>query len=115
VANTLKVVTRESDRCPDYEPLVPFEHYDHGKDADPKLPNLLKDATVKDLTANIGAEVTGVQLSTLTKEGKDELALFVAQKKVVGMLGGARRFSVADHISSIPRPRFCEAPNPRGA
>jgi sulfonate dioxygenase len=40
---------------------------------------------VQDLTANIGAEVTGVQLSSLTKEGKDELALFVAQKKVVGV------------------------------
>jgi sulfonate dioxygenase len=35
------------------------------------------------LTANIGAEVHGVQLSKLTDAGKDELALFVAQKKVV--------------------------------
>ena len=35
------------------------------------------------MTANIGAEVENVQLSKLTKEGKDELALFVAQKKVV--------------------------------
>jgi sulfonate dioxygenase len=68
----------------DYEPLVPFTHIEHGKDADPKLPNLLKNAKVVDLTASIGAEVHGVQLSQLTKEGKDELALFVAQKKVVG-------------------------------
>jgi sulfonate dioxygenase len=45
---------------------------------------LLKNAKVTELTANIGAEVTGVQLSKLTKEGKDELALLVAQKKVVG-------------------------------
>jgi alpha-ketoglutarate-dependent taurine dioxygenase len=43
----------------------------------------LKDANVADLTANIGAEVHGVQLSKLTDAGKDELALFVAQKKVV--------------------------------
>jgi len=43
----------------------------------------LKNAKVNDLTSNIGAEVFGVQLSKLTKEGKDELALFVAQKKVV--------------------------------
>ena len=35
------------------------------------------------MTANIGAEVTGVQLSKLDKAGQDELALFVAQKKVV--------------------------------
>jgi sulfonate dioxygenase len=44
---------------------------------------LLQNAKVTDLTANIGAEVHGVQLSTLTSAGKDELALFVAQKKVV--------------------------------
>ncbi|KAL6710865.1 hypothetical protein ACN47E_007922 [Coniothyrium glycines] len=66
-----------------YAPLEPFEHTEHGKDADPSFPNLLKDAKVDDLTANIGAEVHGVQLSKLTDAGKDELALFVAQKKVV--------------------------------
>jgi sulfonate dioxygenase len=44
---------------------------------------LLKDAKVTELTANIGAEIHGVQLSKLTAAGKDELALFVAQKKVV--------------------------------
>jgi sulfonate dioxygenase len=43
----------------------------------------LKDAKVTDITANIGAEVHGVQLSKLTDAGKNELALFVAQKKVV--------------------------------
>ena len=67
-----------------YPPLEPFDHYEHGKDADPRFPNLLKDAKVVDLTANIGAEIHGVQLSQLTDAGRDELALFVAQKKVVG-------------------------------
>jgi len=66
-----------------YAPLEPFQHTEHGKDADPSFPNLLKDAKVADITANIGAEVHGVQLSKLTDVGKDELALFVAQKKVV--------------------------------
>jgi len=66
-----------------YPPLEPFEAVQPGLEADPKLSTLLKDATVKDLTANIGAEVTGVQLSKLSKAGKDELALFVAQRKVV--------------------------------
>jgi len=66
-----------------YEPLVPFDHVEHGKDADGSFPNLLKTAKVTRLTSNIGAEVTGVQLSKLTNEGKDELALFVAQNKVV--------------------------------
>ncbi|KAI8934986.1 hypothetical protein NX059_008652 [Plenodomus lindquistii] len=66
-----------------YPPLEPFEHTEHGKDADPSFPNLLQNAQVEDITANIGAEVHGVQLSKLTDAGKDELALFVAQKKVV--------------------------------
>jgi hypothetical protein len=70
--------------CKRYEALKPFEHYDHGKDADPALPNLLKDGKVVDLTGSIGAEVTGVQLSALNEAGKNELALLVAKKKVVG-------------------------------
>jgi sulfonate dioxygenase len=69
--------------CIRYSPLQPFDHTEHGKDADPSFPNLLKDGKVEDLTANIGAEVYGVQLSKLTDAGKNELALFVAQKKVV--------------------------------
>lgn len=64
-------------------PWEPFTHVEHGKDADPTFPNLLKNATVNDLTANTGAEVHGVQLSQLTNAQKDELALFVAKKKVV--------------------------------
>ena len=39
--------------------------------------------TVTNLTPTIGAEVRGIQLSTLTKAGKDELARFVAERKVV--------------------------------
>jgi sulfonate dioxygenase len=75
-----------------YPPLELLKVYDHGKDADSSFKNLLKGATsVEDLTANIGAEVKGVQLSKLDKAGKDELALFVAQKKVVG------KFSLGEH------------------
>jgi len=66
-----------------YPPLEPFDAVEHGKDADPSFQNLLNGAQVKDMTANIGAEVTGVQLSKLTNAGKDELARFVAEKKVV--------------------------------
>ncbi|WPH03474.1 Hypothetical protein R9X50_00635400 [Acrodontium crateriforme] len=67
-----------------YPPYEPFEAVEPGKDADPAFPNLLAgDANVQELTGNIGATVTGVQLSKLNKAGKDELALFVAQKKVV--------------------------------
>lgn len=66
-----------------YPPLVPFTHYEHGKDADPSFPDLLQGATVTELTGNIGAEIRGIQLSKLSDKAKDQLALFVAQKKVV--------------------------------
>ncbi|KND92425.1 Alpha-ketoglutarate-dependent sulfonate dioxygenase [Tolypocladium ophioglossoides CBS 100239] len=65
-------------------PLQPFEHYEHGKDADTSFPNLLPaGTTVTDLTPTIGTEVRGIQLSSLSDAGKDELARFVAQRKVV--------------------------------
>ncbi|KAL1990179.1 hypothetical protein VTN49DRAFT_6018 [Thermomyces lanuginosus] len=68
-----------------YPPLEPFEHYDHGKDADPSFPDLLPkgQAQVTELTPYIGSEVHGVQLSQLSDKAKDQLALFVAQRKVV--------------------------------
>ncbi|KAL9620911.1 MAG: hypothetical protein Q9160_004564 [Pyrenula sp. 1 TL-2023] len=68
-----------------YPPLRPFEHYEHGKDADKTLPEILgkEGVQVSDITASIGAEVKGLQLSQLSDAGKDQLALFVAQKKVV--------------------------------
>ncbi|KAK3292163.1 uncharacterized protein B0H64DRAFT_222864 [Chaetomium fimeti] len=73
------------DRTQKYPPLEPFEHKEHGKDADPSYPNLLPDGavTVTNLTPTIGTEVRGIQLSTLTAAGKDELARFVAERKVV--------------------------------
>jgi hypothetical protein len=43
--------------------------------ADPAFPNLLQNAKVTELTANIGAEINSVWLSKLSKEGKDDLAL----------------------------------------
>ena len=64
--------------------MEPFTHYEHGKDADPAFKNLLKDGSkVEDITASIGAEITGMQLSQLDDKGKDELALFVARHKIV--------------------------------
>lgn len=40
--------------------------------------------SVTELTPATGSEVRGIQLSALTKEGKDQLALFTAKRKVVG-------------------------------
>ncbi|KAK3984053.1 putative alpha-ketoglutarate-dependent sulfonate dioxygenase [Cladorrhinum sp. PSN332] len=72
------------DREQKFPPLQPFEHYEHGKDADTTFPNLLPEGTaVTHLTPTIGTEVTGIQLSKLTNAGKDELARFVAERKVV--------------------------------
>jgi sulfonate dioxygenase len=69
-----------------YPPLTLFEHYDHGKDADPTFPDLLPKDTAEtdDITPFIGTEVKGVQLSKLSQAGKDQLARFVAQRRVVG-------------------------------
>ena len=69
-----------------YPPLEPFTHHEHGRDADKGLPHLFpsgESANSEDLTGNIGAEVRGIQLSQLSDAGKDELALFVARKRVV--------------------------------
>lgn len=69
-----------------YKPLEFFEHIDPGSRADPKLPNLFpKSANVelKKISPKFGTEVSNVQLSQLSDEAKDELALFVAQRGVV--------------------------------
>lgn len=45
---------------------------------------MLKDGVkVKQLSPFLGSIVSGVQVSQLSKEGLDELALFVAERKVV--------------------------------
>ena len=69
-----------------YPPLELFEHYDHGKDADPSFPDLLPKGQVEidHITPYIGSEIHGVQLSQLSDKGKDQLALYVAQRRVVG-------------------------------
>ncbi|PSS05274.1 TfdA family taurine catabolism dioxygenase TauD [Coniella lustricola] len=67
-----------------YPPLTPFEHYEHGKDADLSFRELLASGSeVVDLTPTIGSEVRGVQLSQLSNAGKDQLARYVAERKVV--------------------------------
>ena len=52
--------------------------------ADPKKPHLLGPGTkVRQISPYIGAIVSGVQVSQLTSEGLDELALLTAERKVV--------------------------------
>ncbi|KAM3463438.1 Alpha-ketoglutarate-dependent sulfonate dioxygenase [Beauveria bassiana D1-5] len=72
------------DRTQSWPPLEPFEHYEHGKDADTTYPNLFPEGSkVSDITPSIGSEVHGIQLSALSDKGKDELAHYVAKRKVV--------------------------------
>lgn len=64
------------------------EFSDPGLRADPAKPNLLKPGVqVKQISPFLGAEVRGVQLSGLNSAGLDELALLVAEKKVVAFRG----------------------------
>lgn len=68
--------------------MTPFEHYDHGKDADLSFQDLLPAGSqVVELTPSIGSEVRGMQLSKLSKAGKDQLARYVAERKVVAFRG----------------------------
>lgn len=77
-------VWNTADKFPPYEV---FEHKDPGLKADANLSNLFpKDQgnyKVEELTPKFGSEVKGIQLSELTDAGKNDLALFVAQRGVV--------------------------------
>jgi len=69
-----------------YAPLKFFKHQDPGARADPNLINLFPEGlsgVTKKITPKFGTEVKGVQLSQLSDKGKDDLALFVAQRGVV--------------------------------
>ncbi|ODQ66884.1 TauD-domain-containing protein [Nadsonia fulvescens var. elongata DSM 6958] len=76
-----------------YEPLTEFQHVDRGHFADPSFKSLLSKKAgtqdyidgvqVRNLTPKFGTEINGVQLSALDDAGKDELALYVAQRGVV--------------------------------
>ncbi|KAI8141372.1 hypothetical protein BJV82DRAFT_689334 [Fennellomyces sp. T-0311] len=67
-----------------YPPLEPYEHKDPGLLADPKKESIFKAASkVFDVTPHIGTEVEGIQLSQLTEQQKNDLALLVAERGVV--------------------------------
>lgn len=74
-----------------FPPLSFVPHHDPGVRANPDLKTLFpeglkptSDAYVtKRITPKFGTEVTGIQISQLDDKGKDELALFVAQRGVV--------------------------------
>ncbi|CAK9681367.1 Alpha-ketoglutarate-dependent sulfonate dioxygenase [Candida parapsilosis] len=69
-----------------YPPLKFEKYIDPGSRADPSFPNLFpKGGNYKAtrITPKFGTEVDGIQLSQLNDAAKDELALFLAQRKVL--------------------------------
>ncbi|KAJ3487019.1 hypothetical protein NLI96_g3817 [Meripilus lineatus] len=91
--------------------IMILEHTDVGLRADPKKPHLLHEGvTLKHLSPFLGTEVKGVQLSQLTKEGLDELALYTAERKVLVFrdqdfkdIGPDRQIEIARHFGPIQR------------
>ncbi|EIE81745.1 hypothetical protein G6F46_002204 [Rhizopus delemar] len=68
----------------EYPEIGSFEHQDPGHRGDTNKVSLFKNATkVFDVTPHIGTEIHGLQLSQLTNQQKDDLALLVAERGVV--------------------------------
>lgn len=64
--------------------MKPFEHHDRGADADTAYPELFAENVVfKPITPKMGTAITGLQLSKLSPAGRDQLARYVAERKVV--------------------------------
>ena len=84
--------------------LEPHDHKEHAKDADPSFKYLLQDGgQISHLTPRAGSELSNIQLSDLSRKGKDDLALLVAERKVVLLRDQDMR--------DLPMPRimeFCE-------
>jgi sulfonate dioxygenase len=87
-----------------YPPLEPFDYVERAKGADSTFNDLLTpESKIEDITAALGAEVTGVQLSQLSDKGKDQLALLAAEKKVLGMLSTLLRAECKTKLLSVFR------------
>ena len=77
--------------------VAPFEGDEPGLRADPSKPSLLKaGAAVTNITARIGTEIRGVQISELTKEGLDEVALLAAERGVLVFVSA--KYSAAQYL-----------------
>ncbi|CAO3597800.1 unnamed protein product [Absidia cylindrospora] len=67
-----------------YPPLQPFEHTDPGKLADPKKASLFDHASkIYDLSPHVGTVIEGLQLSQLSEQQKNDLALLAAERGAV--------------------------------
>ncbi|KAF5354161.1 hypothetical protein D9756_007140 [Leucocoprinus leucothites] len=94
-----------------WAPLELFDHDDPGLRANPAKPNILTpNVTTRDLSPYLGTEIRGIQLSQLSKEGLDELALLTAERKVLVFrdqdfkdIGPDRQVEIAQHFGPIHR------------
>lgn len=92
-----------------FPPLEKFEHSDAGLRADPAKPHLFAGGAVERvLSPYIGSEIHGLQLSQLGPEGLDELALHVAQRKLVLLrdqdfkdIGPERQLAIGKHFGPV--------------
>jgi sulfonate dioxygenase len=68
-----------------FEPLKPFHFEDPAlRVKDKSLPNLVKgDVKLTPIQPRMGTIASGIQLSTLSEEAKDELAYLISERKVV--------------------------------
>ncbi|KAF9451461.1 TauD-domain-containing protein [Macrolepiota fuliginosa MF-IS2] len=103
-----------------FTPTEVFDFTDPGTRANPAKPNLLNEnVKVHNISPYIGSEIRGVQLSQLSKEGLDELALLTAERKVLFFrdqdfkdLGPDRQIEIARHFGPIQR--HPTSPNVKG-
>ncbi|KAK7453415.1 hypothetical protein VKT23_011680 [Stygiomarasmius scandens] len=94
-----------------FPPKEIFEFTDPGSRADPVKPHLLTaNVITKDISPYIGTEITGIQISGLSKEGLDELALYTAERKLLIFrdqdfkdLGAERQIEIAKHFGPLDR------------
>ncbi|KIJ14840.1 hypothetical protein PAXINDRAFT_163237 [Paxillus involutus ATCC 200175] len=67
-----------------WPPTQVYEHVDPGLKADPAKPHLLTPETkLNHISPYLGTEIAGIQISQLSEEGLDELALYAAERKVL--------------------------------
>ncbi|KAG2367629.1 hypothetical protein BDR07DRAFT_1521557 [Suillus spraguei] len=93
----LKLAATKEDKDPSYPfyypyydpnekfpPTQVYEHTDPGAKADRAKPHLLTPETnVTHLSPFLGTKISGVQISQLSEEGLNELALYAAERKVL--------------------------------
>jgi sulfonate dioxygenase len=67
-----------------FDKLPPFEFSDPALRADKQKPNLLTPAAVvEEISPKMGTVLRNVQLSQLSDQAKDELALLISERKIV--------------------------------